>query len=144
MFLVPDPATEIFRQVKAHFNSDDAIAALSLSRRRRSVGKAKHFRPTLEKLAEDRERRKQLKKRGFFSVAGQPYKPVGRIQLDMKELVYTQLGIRSVAAKVHKCPRVLRPHINIDAVCIEGFVGRYRRKRGEQEGTGIPESLTVN
>ena len=108
MVVVPDNTAEIFRQIKFHFNSEDALAALSLSRRPRCKSKPKHHSPTLEKLAEDRERRKELDKCGLFSAAWQPYRPVGSVSLDMKELIYSKLGIESDVAKVlyyKSCPR---------------------------------------
>jgi hypothetical protein len=99
MVVIPDNTTEIFRQIKFHFNSEDALAALSLSSRR-CKGKPKHYSPTLEKLGEDRERRKELNKCGLFSEVCQPYRPVGSVCLDMKELVYNRLGIENDVAKV--------------------------------------------
>ena len=100
MTLVSDPAGEILRQFRYHFNSEDALAAIRLSHGTRSGDKPKHYRPTLEKLAEDRERRKKLTNCGFFSVAGQPYEPLGDIFLDTRDLVYNQLGIERIVKKV--------------------------------------------
>jgi hypothetical protein len=94
-----DTTSEIVRQFRFRFNSEDAVAAIRISRSRE---KPKHHRPTLEKLTEDRERRNSFANCGFFSVAGRPYKPLGDIILDTKDLVYNQFGIERMV-QVYGC-----------------------------------------
>ena len=96
-----DPAAETLRHMKVHFNSPDALAALQSSRRGRRGGQVDGDGDgggcREEVLRENRERRKSLMKCGFFSSVCQPYKTVGRLYLDTRELVYNQLGTERLA-----------------------------------------------
>ena len=85
--------SDIFRHIKAHFNSSMSHHRSSGETPPNRRDKPKRYRPTMEQLVKSHKRRKDMENAGFFCPARVPYKCAGKVALDLGDLLLNRLGL---------------------------------------------------